>query len=113
LAARTVRSYELIVEKLARWEQADPSTLNEEDVRRFFVYLKVERHYAPQRMRQARGALVLFFNAMLGRAWGLFATVKTKGDAVGQKIRPRSPLAKKPPLSIEFVQPTFALRPLA
>jgi integrase len=73
-----VRSYELILEKLARWAQADPSTLNEEDVRRFFVYLKVERHYAPQTMRQARGALVMFFNEMLGRAWGVFATVKTK-----------------------------------
>jgi site-specific recombinase XerD len=94
LAARTVHSYERILEKLARWAQADPSTLNEEDVRRFFVYLKVERHYAPQTMRQARGALVVFFNEMLGRAWGVFATLKTKGDAVGQKIRPRSPPMK-------------------
>jgi hypothetical protein len=58
------------------------------------MYLKIERHYAPQTMRQVRGALVLFFNEMLGRAWGVFATLKTLGDAVGQKVSPRSPPMK-------------------
>jgi hypothetical protein len=82
------------VEKLARWAQEDPSTLNEEDVRRFFLHLKVERHYAPQTIPQALGALVLFFNEMLGRAWGVSVTLKTKADTVGQKIRPRSPPMK-------------------
>jgi site-specific recombinase XerD len=90
LTARTVRSYERILEKLASWAQADPSTLNEEDVRRFLVYSKVERHYAPQSIRQARGALVVFFNETPSGGWGLFATLKTLGDAVGQEIRPRS-----------------------
>jgi integrase/recombinase XerD len=78
LAPRTVESYECIVRQLAVWASSDPALLDEERVRSFFLYLKLERGWEAQSIRQARCALTAFFNEMLAREWSLFATIKTK-----------------------------------
>ena len=76
---RTVEAYRMMVRLLARWAGQDPSELEEEQVRAFFLHLVRDRQYAPQSIRQARAALTAFFTEMLGRTnWTVLASVKTK-----------------------------------
>ena len=76
---RTVEAYRMMLRLLARHAGQDPAALDEEAVRRFFLYLVRNRQYSSQSIRQARAALTAFFVEMLGRTdWAVFATVKTK-----------------------------------
>ena len=47
-------------------------------MRSFFVFLKNDRDYAAQSMRQARASLTAFYAEMLRREWNVFSTVKTR-----------------------------------
>jgi integrase/recombinase XerD len=78
LAERTVESYLCIARQLLNWSGRDPVELPEEEVRRFFVFLKNERGYAAQSMRQARASLTAFYVEMLGCEWTVFASVRTR-----------------------------------
>jgi integrase/recombinase XerD len=78
LAVRSVEAYLCLARQLAGWAGRDPAELSEEEVRGFFVFLKNDRGYAPQSMRQARASLTAFYLEMLGRDWQVFATVKTR-----------------------------------
>jgi integrase/recombinase XerD len=66
------------VAQLARWCGGDPALCDEEQVRQYFLFLKNDRGYASQTMRQARAALTAFYNEMLGYEWRLFLHIKTK-----------------------------------
>lgn len=52
--------------------------MDEERVRSYFLYLKLERKWDSKSIRQARASLTAFFNEMLGRNWHVFSTIKTK-----------------------------------
>lgn len=73
-----MESYLCIARQLLNWSGRDPVELSEEEVRSFFVFLKNERGYAAQSMRQARASLSAFYLEMLGRDWQVFSTVKTR-----------------------------------
>lgn len=73
-----MESYLCLARQLGSWAGRDPALLEEEDVRRFFLFLKNERGYAPQSMRQARASLSAFYLEMLECDWQVFSTVKTR-----------------------------------
>ena len=67
-----------MVRQLGVWANGDPALLDEERVRSYFLYLKLERKWDSKSIRQARASLTAFFNEMLGRNWHVFSTIKTK-----------------------------------
>ena len=73
-----MESYVCIARQLSAWAGRDPALLAEEDVRRFFLFLKNDRGYAAQSMRQARASLSAFYLEMPGCDWQVFATIKTR-----------------------------------
>jgi integrase/recombinase XerD len=78
LAPRTVESYMFMAKQFATWSMADPELAEEEKVRDFFLYLRRERNYSPQSIRQARASLYGFFCEMLKRDWTVFASIRAK-----------------------------------
>jgi integrase/recombinase XerD len=58
----------------------DPAMLCEAQVRDYFVFLIREKGLCPSSIRQARAAIALFFERVVGLRWGVFAEIKTKGS---------------------------------
>lgn len=58
---------------------ADPATLDEQQVRAYFLFLRTDRHYAGSSLSVALAALRCFYRDHLGRpAWKLWAELKVR-----------------------------------
>jgi integrase/recombinase XerD len=92
LAERTQEAYLLAVRQLTRHYRRPPDQIDEEDLRRYFLFLKNEKHAARSTCTLALCGIKFFFQHTLGREWKVF-----------QLIRP--PQEKKLPvvLSVEEV----------
>jgi len=57
----------------------DPALLTEAQLREWFLHLKLQRHWSPKSLRQARAALRMFFVNQLEHAdWKVFSQIRTK-----------------------------------
>ena len=57
----------------------DPATLTEAQLRDYFLFVKLKKHWRPKSIRQARAALRMFFVDLLEHHdWKLFSQIRTK-----------------------------------
>lgn len=69
------RQLRLIHEHFSR----DPATLTEDQLRDYFLFVKLQKRWQPKSIRQARAAARMFFVDQLGHAgWKLFSQIRTK-----------------------------------
>ena len=58
---------------------SDPAALGEDQLRDYFLYVKLEKQWFPKTVRQCRAATQMFYTQMLGQdAWTVFSQVRTK-----------------------------------
>jgi integrase/recombinase XerD len=77
-AERTQESYIDSVKSLAKYYNRCPSTLNEEDLRRYFLYLVNERGAAPATVKIHLCGIKFFFEKTLKRKWSFFELAQAK-----------------------------------
>lgn len=69
------RQVRLIHEQLA----CDPATLTEAQLRDYFLFVKLKKHWQPKSIRQAAAAARMFFIELLQRPqWTVFSQIRTK-----------------------------------
>jgi site-specific recombinase XerD len=80
LRPRTREAYSSYVVMIGRHYQADPATLNEEQVRAYFLLLRTERHYAPSSLSLTLAALRTFYCDHLGtgKDWKLWRDLRVR-----------------------------------
>ena len=58
---------------------ADPATLTETQLRDYFLFVKLKKHWQPKSIRQALAAARMFFVDLLARPdWTLFSQIRTR-----------------------------------
>ena len=73
---RTVHGYLRAVRQLADWAQTQPDRISEQQLRRFFLYLKNEKHFAYGSIRVAFSGIKFFYTRTCKRNWETLATMK-------------------------------------
>jgi len=69
------RHLRLIHEHLA----CDPATITEAQLRDYFLFVKLQKHWKPKTIRQALAAAKMFFIELLGQpGWTVFSQIRTK-----------------------------------
>src|SRR5262249_28240249 len=59
--------------------QCDPAALHEPQVRDYFLFVKLKKHWKPKTIRQAVAACRMFFIDLLGHSdWTVFFQIRTK-----------------------------------
>lgn len=76
LAERTQDAYLLAVRQLAEYYRRPPDQLGEEELRRYFLYLKNEKGVARNTMTLALCGIKFFYERTLGREWKIFELVR-------------------------------------
>jgi site-specific recombinase XerD len=57
----------------------DPATITEAQLRDYFLFVKLKKHWTPKSIRQARAAARMFFVNLLEHAdWSLFSQIRAK-----------------------------------
>lgn len=79
MSQRTIHGYLRSVRQLADFCQKSPDRVSEAELRRFFLHLKNERHFAYGSMRVAYSGLKFFFTRTCKRNWETLATMKLQG----------------------------------
>ena len=97
LAPATQRSYVQAVQQFARSYHKSPDQITEEELRRYFLYLTVEKHAAPSTVTIALCAIKFLFERTLQRPWPVF-----------DLIRPPHPHKLPAVLSVDEVQRLLA-----
>lgn len=78
-ANRTRHSYYRQLRLLQEYFGCDPAQLTEAQVRDYFLFVKLKKHWKPKSIRQTRAALQSFFVELLGHTdWTVFAQVRAK-----------------------------------
>jgi len=77
-ANRTRHSYYRQVRLIHEHGARDPATMTEAQVRDYFLFVKLKKHWQPKSIRQARAAARLFFVDLLGHTqWTIFSQIRT------------------------------------
>ena len=78
-ANRTRHSYYRQLRLIHEHAGCDPATITEAQLRDYFLFVKLKKHWRPKSIRQARAAASMFFVNLFGHAnWTLFAQIQTK-----------------------------------
>ena len=78
-ANRTRHSYYRQLRLIHQHLGCDPATITEAQLRDYFLFVKLKKHWTPKSIRQARAAAHLFFGGLFGHAdWTLFSQIQTK-----------------------------------
>lgn len=77
-AFTTQQNYYRAIRLIAEFHGADPASLDEEALRRYFVHAKCERKLASQSMRGALAGAKQFYRGMLKRACPVFGDIKAR-----------------------------------
>jgi integrase len=78
-ANRTRHAYYRQLRLLHEHFKTDPSLLTEEQLRDYFVFIKIQKKWQPKSIRLTRAATSMFFVQMLGHTdWTLFSQIRTK-----------------------------------
>jgi site-specific recombinase XerD len=78
LSLKTQESYVGAVARLARHYDRSPDLLDEEEIRRFFLYLRDERKAADSTLNVYFVGIRFFFEKTLGRDWSVLHLVRTR-----------------------------------
>lgn len=78
-ANRTRHSYYRQLRLIHQHAGCDPATLTEAQLRDYFLFVKLKKHWKPKSIRQARAAASMFFVNLFGHAdWTVFSQVRIK-----------------------------------
>jgi integrase/recombinase XerD len=78
-ANRTRHSYYRQLRLIHQHVGCDPATITEAQLRDYFLFVKLKKHWTPKSIRQARAAASMFFVNLFGHAdWTLFSQIQTK-----------------------------------
>jgi integrase/recombinase XerD len=78
-ANRTRHAYYRQLRLIHEHLQCDPATLTEAQLRDYFLFVKLKKHWQPKSIRQAAAAARMFFIDLLQRPeWTLFSQIRTK-----------------------------------
>ncbi len=78
MAERTVHGYLRAVRQLADYCRTPPDRITEQQLRRFFLYLKNEKQFAYGSLRVAFSGIKFFYTRTCRRNWQTLATMKLK-----------------------------------
>jgi integrase/recombinase XerD len=85
------RQLRLIQEHFA----CDPKLLDENQIREYLLFLKLEKHWKPNTMRQAVACLRAFFHDLLGNEpWLVFSQIRTKDLETLPVVHPRADIRR-------------------
>ena len=76
MSQRTHDGYLRAVRQLAEYARKAPDKMSEDDVRRFFLHLKNERHFAYGSLRVAFSGIKFSYTRTCRREWRTLATMK-------------------------------------
>jgi integrase/recombinase XerD len=78
-ANRTRHSYYRQLRLIHQQVGCDPALITEAQLRDYFLFVKLKKHWTPKSIRQARAAAQLFFVDLFGHAdWKVFSQIRTK-----------------------------------
>ena len=78
-ANRTRHSYYRQVRLIHEHAGCDPATISEAQLRDYFLFVKLKKHWTPKSIRQARAAASMFFVRLLGHIdWTVFSQIRTQ-----------------------------------
>lgn len=78
-ANRTRHSYYRQLRLIHQHVGCDPANITEAQLRDYFLFVKLKKHWTPKTIRQARAAASMFFVKLLGHAdWTVFSQIQTK-----------------------------------
>lgn len=78
-ANRTRHSYYRQLRLIHQHVGCDPATITEAQLRDYFLFVKLKKHWTPKTIRQARAAASMFFVKLFGHAdWTVFSQIQTK-----------------------------------
>lgn len=78
-ANRTRHSYYRQLRLIHQHAGCDPATLTEPQLRDYFLFVKLKKHWTPKSIRQARAAAHVFFVELGGHSdWTLFSQIRIK-----------------------------------
>ena len=78
-ANRTRHSYYRQLRLIHQHAGCDPATITEAQLRDYFLFVKLKKHWTPKSIRQARAAASMFFVKLFGHAdWTVFSQIQTK-----------------------------------
>ena len=78
-ANRTRHSYYRQLRLIHQHLGCDPAAVTEAQLRDYFLFVKLKKHWTPKSIRQARAAAQMFFVKLLGHAdWSVFSQTRTK-----------------------------------
>ena len=78
-ANRTRHAYYRQLRLVHEYFTCDPDTLTEGQLRDYFLFVKLKKHWKPKTIRQALAACKMFFVDLLGKPdWAVFAQIRTK-----------------------------------
>ena len=76
MSQRTHDGYLRAIRQLADFCETTPEQINEDQLRQFFLHLKVDRNFAPGSLRVALSGLKFFFRITCPRTWPTLDTLK-------------------------------------
>jgi integrase/recombinase XerD len=79
-ATKTQEAYVHWVSELAKYYHKSPDQIEQEEVRRWFVYLTNERQLSRSSVTTALSALKFFYERVLHRAWSEFNLVRPRAE---------------------------------
>lgn len=78
-ANRTRHAYYRQIRLIHEHFGCDPAILSESQLRDYFLFVKLKKHWKPKSIRQARAASLFFFADLLGHSdWTVFSQVRVK-----------------------------------
>lgn len=78
-ANRTCHSYYRQMRLIHEYFPCDPADITEEQLRDYFLFIKLEKHWKPKSIRQALAAARLYFVDLQGHEdWSVFSQIRTK-----------------------------------
>jgi site-specific recombinase XerD len=82
-ANRTRHAYYRQLRLVHQHFKIDPALISEAQIRDYFLFVKLEKHWKPKSIRQALAAARQFFVDLLGHAdWTVFSQIRTKDHYV-------------------------------
>lgn len=76
LSLRTIRGYYRVIDVMGRKLEKDPATLEEDQIRDYFVHVKCELKWEPKTIRQLLAACKHFYRGCLKRKLEILDTIK-------------------------------------
>jgi site-specific recombinase XerD len=78
-ANRTRHSYYRQLRLIHQHFNCDPSTITEAQLREYFLFVKLKKHWKPKSIRQALASAKVFFVELLGKPdWTIFSQIRAK-----------------------------------